>query len=125
MRRATHLLTALIAVAFIPPVAVVCHATIAVPCCFGVVCPQVNGCDTHTSPASDITCKRTCSPTCTDGSGCCQFRTQTRYYENCTPKPADCPEVVSVYWNAAKHCRPSQAGDEVACLETAVNECKD
>lgn len=112
------LLGALVVAALLP-LAVVMYGG-PVTCCYGTTCPTYPGCTLSYGQPGAWHCKRLCTPQCTEGNKCCQYRFRT-----CTWTNGDCPppssEVVDVSVWEYRQCKVD--GTQVECLQTAQTEC--
>jgi|GEM_PF-5108104 len=118
MYRQWVLLALLVAAALLPLTAVLYAGPI--PCCFGTTCPTYPGCTLSWDEPGPWYCKRLCTPPCSEGNKCCEFRYRTCHYTG-----GDCPpnanEIVGVTVYEYKQCK--EGGTQVACLQTAQYAC--
>lgn len=97
-------------------------AVYAADCCHGTTCENVQGCTKNCDAPYDQTCKRTCTPQCTEGNGCCEFQYQNCEYSGSGCSAAPCTQIVNVNFSSTKECK--QGPVEVPCLGTASGVCE-
>ena len=125
MRKVCRVLLVVLIASAIVPLAVVVRAGPPDPvnCCYGTTCPSVQGCTKDEADPGPWSCKRTCTVpggcNCTQGNGCCQFRSRACIYTpELTCSIHNSSEVVDVSWSNDKTCYAS-GGGSVACCATS------